>query len=227
MQNERGPDRAGALQEFFGGIQLAVFAGVMERDITVGAFLAKVDLASVEWLRINVDADGALVEFGEIENLMDGLERVDVSRMGGVHFVDVGRNNATGAVSAIAVVNAEILDLQPADGRGHPTILIAMVVNAAGLADLPTDGHALEDGVLEDKVASVVALGKIAVFVERLRARRVADDVVLDVFEGEVAPGDRGETFHPVGNGELFGCDVLCHQTPPILLRPQCGRPSN
>jgi len=36
-----------------------------------------------------VDADGALVEFGEIQNLMDGLERVDISGMGGVHFVDV------------------------------------------------------------------------------------------------------------------------------------------
>jgi len=82
-------------------------------------------------------------------------------------------------------------------GRGHPTILIAMVVNAAGLADLPTDGHALEDFVLEDEIASVVALRKITVFVERLRAHRMADDEVLDAFEGEIAPGDRGETFDP------------------------------
>jgi len=36
-----------------------------------------------------VDADGALVEFGEIQNLMDGLKRVDVRGMSGVHFVDV------------------------------------------------------------------------------------------------------------------------------------------
>ncbi len=55
----------------------------------------------------------------------------------------------------------------------------------------------------------------------------MANDIVLDVFEGEVALGERGETFHPIGDGELFGCDVLCHQAPPILLRPQCGRPSN
>src|SRR5260370_31063440 len=178
MQNEKGPDRAGVLQEFFGGIQLAVFAGVVERDIAVGAFLAKVDLASVEGLRVNVDADGALVEFGEIQNLMDGLERVDISRMGGVHFVDVGRNNATGAVRDIALVNAEILELQPADGRGRPTILLAMVVNAAGLADLPPGGHALEEGVLEDEIAVEVAIRKIAVFVERLRAHRMANDIV-------------------------------------------------
>src|SRR5260370_32025937 len=236
MQNERGPDRAGVLQQFFGGIQLAVFAGVVERDIAVGTLLAKVDLASVEGLRVNVDADGALVEFGEIENLMHGLERVDVGGMGGVHFVDVGRNNATGAMRDIALVNAEILDLQPADGSGHPAILIAMVVNAAGLADLPADGHALEDGVLEDEIASVVALRRIAVFVERLRTHRMSNDVVLDAFEGELALGERGETFHPIRDGKLFGCDVLCHQAPPILIRPlggqaqvrpQSGRPSN
>ncbi|PYU83009.1 MAG: hypothetical protein DMG51_13005, partial [Acidobacteria bacterium] len=46
-------------------------------------------------------------------------------------------------------------------------------------------------------------------------------DIVLDVFEGEIAPGDRGETFDPIGNRELFGCDVLCHQAAPIHLRPQ------
>ena len=48
----------------------------------------------------------------------------------------------------------------------------------------------------------------------------MADDVVLDVFESEIAPGDRGETLDPIGNRELFGCDVLCHQAPPIHLRP-------
>jgi len=50
------------LQKFFGGIQFAVFAGVVEGDIAVGAFFTEIDLASVEGLRVNVDADGALVE---------------------------------------------------------------------------------------------------------------------------------------------------------------------
>src|SRR5256885_14951826 len=93
---------AAALQELFGGVQFAVLAGVVEGDIAVGTFLAKVDLTSVEGLRINVDADGALVEFGEIQNLMDGLERVDVGRMSGVHFIDVGWNNAAGAAGPVA-----------------------------------------------------------------------------------------------------------------------------
>jgi hypothetical protein len=141
--------------------------------------------------------------------------------MGGVHFVDVGWNNATGATRRVTIVNAEILDLQPADGRGHPTILIAMVVNSAGLPDFPTNGHALEDFVLEDEIAGVVALRKIAVLFERFGSHRVADDVVLDVIESEIAPGDRREALHPISDSELFGCDVLCHQAPPFLLRPQ------
>src|SRR5258708_31318345 len=88
----------GKLQKFFGRVQFAVFAGVMEGDVAVRASLALVDLASVEGPRVNMDTDGALVEFSEIQDLMDGLERVDVRRMGGVHFVDVGGDDAAGAV---------------------------------------------------------------------------------------------------------------------------------
>src|SRR6266481_4130151 len=191
-EQEKAATLSGALQNLFSQIQLAVFAGVMERDVAVGAFLAKVNLASVKWLGVNVDADGALVEFGEIQNLMDGLKRVDVRGMSGVHFVDVRGNDTASPVSGVAIIHAEILDLQPADGRGHPAVLTAMVVNAAGLADLPANGHALEDFVLKDEVARVVALREIAIFVERFRAHRMAEDVVLDVFEGKVARRDRG-----------------------------------
>src|SRR5260370_3608458 len=115
------------LQEFLIRVQSTVFAGVEERDVGVGALVAKVDLATVEGLRINVDAHGALLEFGKIQDLMDGLERVDIGRMGGVHFVDVGREDATGATRAVALVSAEILDVHPADRRGHPTIRVTMV----------------------------------------------------------------------------------------------------
>src|SRR5260370_25868673 len=156
MQTECG--RAGALQKFFGGIQLAVFAGVVERHVAVGAFFAKVDFASVEGLGVNVDADGALVEFREIQDLMDGLEGVDISGMSWVQFVDFGGDNAASAAPRIAIINAEMLDLHPADRRGHPAGLTSMVVNAAGLADLPANGHALENFVLEDEVARVVPL---------------------------------------------------------------------
>ncbi len=45
-------------------MELAVFAGVVEGDVAVGAFFALVNFATVERLGIDVDADGALLEFG-------------------------------------------------------------------------------------------------------------------------------------------------------------------
>jgi hypothetical protein len=99
------------LQELLGGIEFAVFAGVVERDIGIGALLAEIDLAGVKRLGINVDADGTLVEFREIENLVDRFERIDIGGMGSIHFVDLGRDDATSAVGGVALVDAEILDL--------------------------------------------------------------------------------------------------------------------
>ena len=79
-------------------MKFAVFAGVVERNIGVGAFIPVIDFAHVEGLRVYVDTDGALIEFGKIQHLMNGLERVDVCGMCGVHFVDVGGSQVTGAV---------------------------------------------------------------------------------------------------------------------------------
>ena len=44
-------------------MELAVFAGVVERDVAVGALFFRVDFAGVERFGIDVDADGALIEF--------------------------------------------------------------------------------------------------------------------------------------------------------------------
>jgi hypothetical protein len=60
-----------------------------------------------------VDADGALIVLSEIEDLVDGFERIDVDGIGGVHFVDVGRHEATGSGmvgESVAIFDAEILD---------------------------------------------------------------------------------------------------------------------
>ena len=50
----------------------------------------------------------------------------------------------------------EILHQQTADGHRHPAILIAMVVDGAGLADFPADGDQFIEGSFIDEVASVV-----------------------------------------------------------------------
>lgn len=99
------------LEKLFAGVELAVFAGVVKRDVAVRAAFALVHLATVERLRVDVDADGALVEFGEIQDLMNGFERVDVDGMGGVHLVNFRGNDFAGAARSVLVLDAEVLNL--------------------------------------------------------------------------------------------------------------------
>lgn len=164
-------------------MELAVFAGVMERDVAVGAFFFCVDFATVKRFGIDVDADGPLVKFREIQDLVNGLERIDVYRIRGVHFVDFRGDDFAGAAGGVFFFDAEILDFQAADGGGHPTVLIAMIVDAAVLADFPADSHALEEIVFENEIAGVIPFREEKIFFDRLGADGVADDVVLNIFE--------------------------------------------
>lgn len=70
--------RKRALQQLLVGVETAVFAGVVEGDVAVGSFFELIDFAGIEGLGIDVKADGALIVFGEIEDLVDGFERIDV-----------------------------------------------------------------------------------------------------------------------------------------------------
>jgi len=199
-------------------VELAEFGSVVEGNVAVGALFELVDFAGVERLGVNVDADGALIVFGEVENLMDGFEGIDVDGICGIHFVDVGGGESTGAGvvgGGMVVFDAEILDLEAADGSGHPAILVAMIVDAGELADFPADGHTFEKIVFENEVAGVAALGEKNIFFERVGADVILDDEVLDVFEGEIAGGDGGEIFDPVGDGELGGGEIVGHRKPP------------
>jgi hypothetical protein len=50
----------------------------------------------------------------------------------------------------------EIFYHQFSDGRGHPTVLIAMIVHGTALADLPADGDEFVEIGFVDEVAGVV-----------------------------------------------------------------------
>ena len=194
-------------------MQLTVFAGVVERNVGVGAFVVVIDFAHVERFGVNVDADSALVVFGKIQNLVHRFERIDVSRMRCIHLINVGSDEiARSAVLSIgvAILDTKVLHFKAANRRGHPAILIAMIVNAAELAHFPADGHALEHVILENEVAGITAFGEEEIFFERLWTGGVVEDVVLNIFEREVAVGYCGEAFDPVSDielldGELFG----------------------
>ena len=199
-------------------MELAEFGSVVEGNVAVGALFELVDFAGVERLGVNVDADGALIVFGEVENLMDGFEGIDVDGICGIHFVDVGGGESTGAEvvgGGVAIFDAEILDLEAADGGGHPAILIAMIVDAGELADFPADGHTFEEIVFENEIAGVAALGEKNIFFERVGADVILDDEGLDIFEREILGGDGGEILDPVGDGELGGGEIVGHRKPP------------
>jgi hypothetical protein len=77
--------------------------------------------------------------------------------MRGVKIVGIGRNNFASALSDVAAIHTIVLHTETADGRGHPAILIAVVVDAAMLPDFPANGHALEEIILENQIAGVAA----------------------------------------------------------------------
>jgi hypothetical protein len=191
--------------------------------VAIGAFFALIHFAGIERLGVDVDADGTLVELGKIEHLVDGLERIDISGMSGVHFIDFSGKDAAGAMGSIALVDTEILDFQSADGRGHPAILAAMIVDAAGLASFPADGQTFKNIVSEDEIARVIALGEKEIFVEGFRENGMAKNVILDVFEGEFALRDGGQALDPIGDGELFGGELFVHDLPHVRVRPRCA----
>ena len=60
-------------------------------------------------MRIDVDAGGALIKLGEIQDLMDVLQGIDVNWMGAIHFEDFRGNDFAGAVSGVFLLNPEIL----------------------------------------------------------------------------------------------------------------------
>jgi hypothetical protein len=211
-QRSNAPTEACAaeeLEEFFVGVELAVFAGVMERDVTVGAAFALIDFATVKRLGVDVHAYRALIEFRQIQDLMDGLERIDVHGMRAVHFVDFGGDDFAGTAGRVFFFDAKILDFQPADRSGHPAVLIAMIVNAAVLADFPANGHALEKIVFENQIAGVISFGEEEIFFECFGSDGVVNNVVLNIFERKTALGNSGEALDPVGDGKLLGGELF------------------
>jgi hypothetical protein len=119
------------------------------------------------------------------------------------------------AGGGVTVFHAEILDFETADGSGHPAVLVAMIVNAAVLADFPADGHTFKQIIFENKIPRVAALGEEEIFVEGFGADVVLQDEILDVFEGEVFGGNGGEVFDPVRDVDLGGGEVVRHGRPP------------
>ena len=112
----------------------------MQLNLATGAVLGGVDDTAVEGTGVDMEADGALVELAGIDNTVHRLQRINGARMRGIHLDSVSGLDFAFAESKILMNHVKILDQQAADGHGHPTILVFVVVHGAGLADLPADG---------------------------------------------------------------------------------------
>src|SRR5271169_6147356 len=71
-------------EQFFVGVELPELAGVVQRNVGVGALFALVDLANIERFGIDVDTDGALFELRTIQYLVHRFERIHIGRVSGV-----------------------------------------------------------------------------------------------------------------------------------------------
>src|SRR5271155_3438439 len=63
-----------------------VFGGVVEPNFAAGTLLGGVGDAGVERAGINVEADGALIEFPGIEDAMHGRQRIDRTGVRHIHL---------------------------------------------------------------------------------------------------------------------------------------------
>src|SRR5215467_4481698 len=99
---------------------------------------------------------------------------------------------------SVAILHPEVLHLQAANWRGHPAILVSVIVNPAELANLPADGHTLKQIISVNQVAGVTAFGEKQVLVQCLRAYRMPLDIILHIFQRESALGDSRQVLYPI-----------------------------
>jgi hypothetical protein len=209
--------RIAALKEFLVRIEFAVFAGVIQGNVGVGSFIDGVNLAAGIRMGIDVDAGGTLIEFGEIQNLVDGLFALDGAGVIVVHIVGNAGREAARATRRVLIVDAKILDAQFANGHGHPAILSAMIVDAADLANFPADGHHFEEVALKDEIPSVVALGVKKIRLEGVDADLISLKIFFDFRKREIFAMDGGKAAHPFVDGHLRHGSLLAS-------RQRCGK---
>src|SRR5580700_9158519 len=169
------------------------------------ALLSGVDDASVEGPRIHVQADRALVEIVGIEDAVNGLERVDGAGVRGIHLNGFAGLEAACSASDVLVHDVKILDQKTADGDSHPAVLIFMVVNGAGLADLPADGEQLVEMGFVDQIAGIVLavpgeIGRQRIGIERSVSQKLVE--LLGFVEGGL--GEFAQLAYEMLNRMLF-----------------------
>src|ERR1700722_17194316 len=89
---------------------------------------------------------------------MNGLFGLHHGGMLHVHVVSFRWNEVASGLSSVAMIHTKILNAQTPDGSNHPAVLVAMIVNAANLSDIPADSHHFKKITFVNQVSRVVAL---------------------------------------------------------------------
>jgi len=88
----------------------------VQLDFAAGALLGGIYDAGVERTGVNVEANGALIEFAGIQDAVDGLQGIDGARMRGIHLKGFRGPDCRFAGGDVLMNHAKILDQQTADG---------------------------------------------------------------------------------------------------------------
>lgn len=181
----------------------------MQGHVGVGSFVERINFATGIRMGIDVNAGGALIEFGKIKHLMHRLFALNRAGMIVIHVIGDAGRDAASAARVILIFDAKILDAQFADGHGHPAVLPAMIVNPADLADFPADGKDFEEGTLEDEISRVVAFGVEKIGLERVNAELIVLKILLNFREREILVMNFGKAVHPFIDRQLRHSGLL------------------
>src|SRR4029077_4356936 len=195
--------------------ELAVFAGEEKRHVGVFVLVAVIDFAAIEGFGIDVDADGKLIKFGEVHDLVNRFHGINKGRMCAIQLITIRGNNFAMARCGIEFFNAVVTNVQTANGCRHPAVLIAMVMDAAVLANFPTQSHALEQSILEDQIAGVAPFREENIVVQACGTHGVVDDVVLDSLKIKIPFRNGGKAGDPVADADLPNGNVFRHRKTP------------
>src|SRR5712692_4567360 len=166
-----------------------------------------------------MQAHGALIEIGEIQNLMDGRFGV---YFGGKEFVNVnGARRFEPAVSSSLVLleHTKILHSKLAERNCHPAVLIVVIVNLRRLSHLPADRNQLEQAVLEDEISRVMVLAEMKVEPERGRVNHVALEIIVDGSRAKARLGNVAQTGDKLIDMDKLNGRFNAHNSAPLTVK--------
>jgi hypothetical protein len=165
----------------------------VQGDVAAGTLLRRVDLAGVEGSGVDVEADSALVPLAGIEDRMNRLAGIDGAGIGGIDLDEIGGLDVAAVIVEVLGDDSVILHHELTDRCRHPTVLVAMIVDGADLADVPTNGHQFECLRLVDEVAGIVLAVPEEIRGKTIRVDGTGTQDLTDTVD--VGEGALGESF--------------------------------